>query len=132
MAASSGFGASNCICGTSSYRSPWYDDCSMSQRLETLRSLIEQDPGNSRFRYMLAMETANSGDLASASIVFEQVVTQDPDYSAAYFHGGQTLEKQGRLDEARALYQRGIEATTRTGDSHTRSELQGALSQLGF
>jgi tetratricopeptide (TPR) repeat protein len=103
----------------------------MSQRLETLRSLVEQDPGNSRFRYMLAMETANSGDLAGAMEVFEEVLEHDPGYSAAYFHGGQTLEKLGRIEEARALYQRGIAATTHNGDTHTRSELQGALDQLG-
>ena len=103
----------------------------MSQRLETLRSLIAQDPANSRFRYMLAMETANAGDLAAAAQVFEEVLVHDPDYSAAYFHGGQTLEKLGRLDDARQIYQRGIDATTRNGDAHTRSELQGALAQLG-
>jgi Tfp pilus assembly protein PilF len=103
----------------------------MSQRLETLRSLIAQDPTNSRFRYMLAMETANSGDLAGAALAFEEVLTHDADYSAAYFHGGQTLEKLGRVDEAREIYRRGIDATTRTGDSHTRGELQGALAQLG-
>ncbi len=102
----------------------------MSQRLETLRSLIAQDPANSRFRYMLAMETANSGDLAAAAQVFEEVLVHDPDYSAAYFHGGQTLEKLGRADDARSLYQRGIDATMRTGDAHTRSELQGALDML--
>lgn len=102
----------------------------MSQRLDTLRSLVEQDPANSRFRYMLAMETANAGDLAAAARVFEEVLAHDPDYSAAYFHGGQTLEKLGRIDDARRLYQSGIEATTRTGDGHTRSELQGALAQL--
>jgi len=103
----------------------------MSNKLETLKSLVEQDPGNSRFRYMLAMETANSGDLASAAVVYSEVIERDPDYSAAYFHGGQTLEKLGRLDEARAIYKRGIEATTRNGDGHTRSELQGALDDLG-
>ena len=103
----------------------------MSQRLETLRSLIAQDPANSRFRYMLAMETANSGDLAAAALAFEEVLVHDPAYSAAYFHGGQTLEKLGRLDDARGVYQRGIDATTRNGDAHTRSELQGALAQLG-
>ena len=103
----------------------------MSQRLETLRSLVEQDPANSRFRYMLAMETANAGDLTGAARVFEEVLAHDPDYSAAYFHGGQTLEKLGRIDDARRLYQSGIDATTRTGDGHTRSELQGALAQLG-
>jgi Tfp pilus assembly protein PilF len=103
----------------------------MSQRLETLRSLVEQDPGNSRFRYMLAMETLNAGELAAASVIFEEVIQRDPDYSAAYFHGGQTLERLGRLDDARAVYERGIEATTRNGDSHTRSELQGALAMMG-
>ena len=96
-----------------------------------MRSLIEQDPANSRFRYMLAMETANAGDLTGAATVFGEVIERDPDYSAAYFHGGQTLEKLGRLDEACAIYQRGIDATTRNGDGHTRSELQGALEQLG-
>jgi hypothetical protein len=28
------------------------------------------------------------------------------------------------------MYQRGIETTTRTGDQHTRSELQAALDML--
>jgi len=103
----------------------------MSQRLDSLRSLIEQDPGNSRFRYMYAMETANSGDLAGAAVIFEEIIRRDPDYAAAYFHGGQTLERLGRDDDARATYRRGIEATARTGDAHTRSELEGALAQLG-
>jgi Tfp pilus assembly protein PilF len=99
-------------------------------RIDSLRSLLEQDPANSRFRYMLAMETANAGDLESAVRVFEDLLARDPDYSAAYFHGGQTLEKLGRPGDARQLYQRGIEAATRTGDAHTRSELQGALDML--
>ncbi|MEZ5355761.1 MAG: tetratricopeptide repeat protein [Bryobacteraceae bacterium] len=100
-------------------------------RIDTLRSLIEQDPANSRFRYMLAMETVNSGDLTGAVSVFEDLLTRDPDYSAGYFHGGQTLEKLGRVEEARRMYREGIDATTRTGDGHTRSELQGALDLLG-
>ncbi len=100
-------------------------------RIDTLRSLIDQDPANSRFRYMLAMETVNSGDPAAAVPVFEDLLTRDPDYGAGYYHGGQTFEKLGRIDEARQLYRRGIEATTRTGDGHTRGELQGALDMLG-
>ncbi|MEZ5403092.1 MAG: tetratricopeptide repeat protein [Bryobacteraceae bacterium] len=100
-------------------------------RIDTLRSLLEQDPANSRFRYMLAMETVNAGDLESAAGVFADLLERDPDYGAGYFHGGQTLEKLGRMDEARAVYRRGIEATARTGDGHTRGELQGALDMLG-
>jgi tetratricopeptide (TPR) repeat protein len=99
-------------------------------RIDTIRNLLEHDPGNSRMQYMLAMETANSGDLAGAVAVYEQLLAADPDYNAAYFHGGQALEKLGRLEEARDIYVRGIEAATRNGDAHTRSELQGALSLL--
>jgi len=35
------------------------------------------------------------------------------------------------LDEARAMYSAGIEATRRSGDAHTRGELEAALSILG-
>ena len=105
--------------------------CELMGRIDTLRSLVEQDPANSRFRYMLAMETMNSGDVEGAVAVFEETVSADPNYNAAYFHGGQALEKLGRVDAAKAIYRRGIEATTRNGDGHTRSELQGALDMLG-
>jgi tetratricopeptide (TPR) repeat protein len=99
----------------------------MPSRIETITNLIEQDPNNSRLRYMLAMETINGGDLSGAAGIFEDLLERDPEYSAAYFHGGQTLEKLGRTSDAIALYRRGVEATSRNGDSHTRSEIEGAL-----
>jgi hypothetical protein len=37
----------------------------------------------------------------------------------------------GRREDAKALYRQGIEATTRIGDLHTRSEIQAALELLG-
>lgn len=100
-------------------------------RIPALTGMLEQDPANSRFRYMLAMEYVNAGDLESALTQFNEILARDSSYSAAYFHGGQTLERLNRLDDARALYRRGIEATTQNGDMHTRSELQGALDMLG-
>ena len=105
--------------------------CELMARIDILRSLIEQDPNNGRFRYMLAMETMNSGDLDGAVAGFEQTIATDENYNAAYFHGGQALEKLGRIDAAKEIYQRGIEATSRNGDGHTRNELQGALDMLG-
>ncbi len=56
------------------------------------------------------------------------MLTTDPAYSAAYYHGGQTLEKMGRLDDARDFYRRGIAATR---DPHALGELEAALSILG-
>ncbi len=101
-----------------------------TNRLEILKQMVAQDPANSFARYGLAMEYANTGDLAQAVIEFENVVAGNANYSAAYYHGGQALEKLGRVDEARAFYEKGIEATRRSGDAHTRAEIEAALSLL--
>lgn len=93
--------------------------------------MLAQDPNNTFARYGLAMEFLNTGRAEEAVQSFEKLLEVNPDYAAAYFHGGRALETLGRLDEARSLYQRGIEVTTRTGDGHTRSELQAALDILG-
>ncbi len=100
-------------------------------RVEILKSMVEQNPADAFGRYGLAMEYVNSGDLEAAVGQFQTLLQHNPNYAAGYFHGGQTLEKLGRVDEAKALYRKGIEVTTATGDGHTRSELEGALSLLG-
>lgn len=97
-------------------------------RIQTLQQLLAQDPANSFVRYGLAMEFIKAGDLGHAAGEFEALLSADPSYSAAYFHGGQTLEKLGRLDDARDYYRRGIDATR---DPHARSELEAALDILG-
>lgn len=98
--------------------------------MEILKTMLAQNPRDSFARYGLAMEYANNGELESAVAEYRALLEHNPDYAAAYFHGGQALEKLGRLDEARDTYQKGIEVTSRTGDQHTRSELQAALDML--
>src|SRR5438105_4451487 len=64
-----------------------------STRLETLKSMVAQQPSVAFLRYGLAMEYRNAGDLEAAIVEFRALLGVDPDYSAAYFHGGQTLER---------------------------------------
>ena len=99
-----------------------------NSRIELLEQLLAQDPKSLLALYGLAMEYVKQNHLEQAIKQFEAVITVDPNYSAAYFHGGQTLEKLGRLDEAREYYRRGI-AVAR--DPHARGELQAALDILG-
>jgi len=92
--------------------------------------MVAARPGDSFLRYGLAMEYRNAGDLESATAEFTGLMAADPDYAAAYFHAGQTLERLGKPDEAREVYRRGIEVTSRKGDQHARSELEAALDLL--
>jgi tetratricopeptide (TPR) repeat protein len=99
-----------------------------SSRIETLQQLLAQSPANTFVRYGLAMEFVKAGELDRAVGEFDTLLQTEPSYSAAYFHGGQTLEKLGRLDQARDFYRRGLAASN---DAHARSELQAALDILG-
>ena len=97
-------------------------------RIEALQQMLAQDPGNTFVRYGLAMEFVKSGELEPAMNEFARVLATDPGYGAAYFHGGQTLEKLGRIGEARDYYRRGV---ANASDPHARSEIQSALDILG-
>ena len=99
-----------------------------SSRIEQLRQLIANDPTSIFARYGLAMAYVQQGELEQAIPEFEAVLRQDPAYSAAYYHGGQTFEKLGRLDQARGFYRRGLAVAS---DPHARGELQAALDILG-
>jgi tetratricopeptide (TPR) repeat protein len=101
-----------------------------TNRLDILKQMLEQDPRNSFARYGLAMEYAKTGELLEAVNEFQLLVSTDESYAAAYYHGGQALEKLGRVEEARAIYEKGIEVTTKKGDAHTRSEIEAALNML--
>ena len=99
-------------------------------KLAALNEILQLDPANAFARYGLAMEYVKSGELRQAVTEFQTLISNDSNYSAAYFHGAQAFEKLGLIDEARALYEKGVEATRRTGDAHTRAEIETALSLL--
>jgi len=101
-----------------------------SNRLEVLKTMVSANPEDSFARYGLAMEYVRRGQLQLAAAEFHTLLERDDRYAAGYYHGGQTMEKLGRLEDARRMYEKGIEVTGRTGDAHTRSELQAALDLL--
>jgi tetratricopeptide (TPR) repeat protein len=99
-------------------------------RLAMLQQMVAHNPTDSFARYGLAMEYSRVGELEKAAAEFQTLLAMNPNYAAGYYHAGQTLEKLGRIDDARQTYQRGIDATTRLGDLHTRGELEAALDLL--
>jgi Tfp pilus assembly protein PilF len=101
-----------------------------TNRLDILKQLLAQDPSNSFARYGLAMEYSKSGELKEAVKEFKSLIASDSTYVAAYYHGGQALEKLGDIDAARAIYQQGMAASSKKGDLHTLGEIEAALNLL--
>jgi Tfp pilus assembly protein PilF len=101
-----------------------------TNRLEVLRALLAQNPGDRFTRYGLAMEFVRQGDMEQGITEFRNLLAVDPTYSYAYFHCGQTLEKIGNFEEARQMYETGIEAARKSGDQKAVAELTGALEIL--
>ena len=101
-----------------------------TNRVQILKQMVSENPDNTFARYGLAMEYANTGDLEEAILEFRALLDKDENYAAAYYHAGQALEKLGRIEEARATYEKGVDVCTRKGDLHTRSEIEAALSLL--
>ncbi len=102
----------------------------MADRIEALRSLLEQDPGNSRMLHMLANELANAGRADEALEEYRKLTAANPDYVPGYFQAGRLAERSGRVDEARTWLEQGLAAAGRTGDRHAESEIQDALDAL--
>jgi len=99
-------------------------------RLEVLQQLVQRNPKDSFALYGLAMEYAGQGEHEKALEQFRTLCEVDPNYSYAYYHAGRVLTKMGRIEEARAWYERGIEAATRSGNQHARGEIEAALAEL--
>ncbi|HLM99200.1 MAG TPA: tetratricopeptide repeat protein [Bryobacteraceae bacterium] len=100
-------------------------------RLDILKNLVAQNASDSFARYGLAMAYASAGDHAQAMEEYAKLIEINPKYVAAYYHGGQALEKIGKPDQAREFYRRGIAVCMEIGDQHTRSELEAVLDLLG-
>ncbi len=99
-------------------------------RIDALLGFIQQKPQDPFPRYALALEYKNAGRPDEARATFDALMSAHPDYTAAYLHAGNTLLALGMRDDARAVYQRGVEVCVRRGDAHARGELEGALASL--
>lgn len=99
-------------------------------RVEQLKALIEKNPQDAFPRYGLAMEYKNQANYQNAIQIFDQLLEQHSDYTAAYFHFGMSLRALGQGQRAEEIFKRGIEVAGKKGESHARDELQAALAEL--
>lgn len=103
----------------------------MSNRLEGLLNFYEKDPNDPFVVYGLALEYMSLNQWQKAEDYFHKLLVQNPDYIAGYLQYAQLKEKQDKIDEAKVLYRRGIEAAYRSGDKKSAKEMEDFLDDLG-
>jgi tetratricopeptide (TPR) repeat protein len=99
-------------------------------KVAALTEILQQNPNDAFARYGLAMELASQGNLEAALEQFAQLLDQHADYTAGYFMAAQTLQRAGRIDEARERLRQGIASAARTGNHHAQAEMQAALDEI--
>ncbi len=100
------------------------------RRISLLKSFLEKDPNDSFSRYALALDYIKLNRLDEAVKEFEYLLAHAPDYTATYYHLGKVYEQQGRIEDAKKVYQNGITLTAQRGESHANKELREALFML--
>jgi tetratricopeptide (TPR) repeat protein len=99
-------------------------------RKQQIEEMLAESPDDPFLHYGLAMEWVSAGDDDAAVREFLRLIELDGSYVAAYLQAGQALARRERIDEARAMFQRGIDAARRTGNDHALGEMQGFLDGL--
>jgi tetratricopeptide (TPR) repeat protein len=99
-------------------------------RLAALQEILKDSPDDAFARYALGLEYSSAGETDAALSEFAQLLAAHPDYTNGYFMAAQTLDRAGRIDEARAMLQRGIESARRTNNRHALSEMETMLEEL--
>ena len=106
-----------------------------SARLEQLLAFYEEDPDDAFTRFAIAQEYRKAGAQQQAISFYEQLIEDQPSYTGTYYHLGKIYEEEGRIEDAIAIYHRGIQAAREQRNLKDLSELQGALLQaqgVGF
>ena len=101
-----------------------------AERVEQLKSILAQDPGNTFARYALGMEYMSAGETGPALQEFRAVLEVDANYANAFFMGAQALQHAERIAEAVQWLRDGIACARRAGNRHAESEMLLLLDEL--
>src|SRR5262245_49713451 len=99
-------------------------------RLQQIQAMLAEDPNDPELHYMLAMELVSMGDDAAAVRAFQALLEMAPTYPPAYHQAARALQRLNRIDEARAMLQKGIPVAMSAEESHAAGEMQGLLESL--
>lgn len=98
--------------------------------IEKFESLLENGNDNALLRYGLGNEYLKIEDYEKAILHLKKAVDLDPNYSAAWKSYAKALAQGERFNDAKIVYQKGIEIAEQNGDKQAAREMQVFLKRL--
>ncbi|MBC7650775.1 MAG: tetratricopeptide repeat protein [Deinococcales bacterium] len=99
-------------------------------KIEKLLAFLKDNPKDNFLRHALALEYIKIGVDLNARILFEEILTENPEYVGSYYHLAKLLEKLEQPDKAIACYEKGMLVAKAQNDNHSYNELQAAYEDL--
>jgi Tfp pilus assembly protein PilF len=101
-------------------------------RIDRIQEMLQSNPADQFLRHALALEWIKLGNDAEAKVLFEAILTDDPNYIGSYYHLAKLLERIGDTNAAIQWYEKGMEAAKAAKDQHSYNELQSAYEDLAY
>jgi len=102
------------------------------ERIDKLKAFLQATPKDNFLRHALALEYIKIEENQQARVLFEEILTESPDYIGSYYHLAKLLEKLEQTDLAIKWYEQGMEAAKKAKDNHAYNELQAAYEDLVY
>jgi tetratricopeptide (TPR) repeat protein len=101
----------------------------MSERIQTLKKFLEDDPSDSFTLYALALEYVKI-DPQKAMDTFHLLVADHREYLPTYYQLGKLYESLGQQENAAMTYEKGILIARKQNDLKTLHELASAKEEM--
>jgi hypothetical protein len=102
----------------------------MNARLEKLKEMEAQKPGDAFVKFAIAQEYVGMIDDAAALTYFTLLLEKSPNYLPLYYQLGKLYERKEDLKSAAYIYAKGIIIAKAANDLKTAGELNEALILL--
>ena len=99
----------------------------MTDRIESLRRMLDSNPTDPRLRFGLALEYEKRGRWEDVAAELRRYLEMTDDEGNAWGRLGEALRRLGRDEEARDAYRTGIDAARRNGHPTMAAEFEQVL-----
>lgn len=101
-------------------------------RVEKIQEFLKASPKDIFLRHALALEFIKEERDGDARQLFEQILTESPDYIGTYYHLAKLLERNGDTEAAITWYEQGMKKAKEANEMHSYNELQSAYEDLVY